>query len=767
MRPFFGTSPAGGSRCCGLALLLVLFVAQAAAEAFLPSPWEDDDEASGTPALARQRHLQGDNVCRRVVAENGDFLEKVQATVSCTCGATNTMSCVSRQSPVCIEEEIGVMVITNNECARQLAMDVTFRNTWSTLDEAVLCTTDYTRRDDGGAIASFCSELTFCGNSEEATICGCTQRYNGAVCRSCTPCDDGAGILFDCSNVQEDALSIACLDLEFFQDWRVRVRGDDTFEDLLDEWLDAAEDLVEDWEGQWADLMPFFRADQICDAVHDYTLPPEGVVPVSDVEVTCDCANAVLNAADEWIFECQSTETCNEDGLCGIVRSTAVLVDLEAATLRACTEFTTPPGYEEACLSIEMCLVNEEHVLCNPAFTYGGKECTVTLCADDTSISIDCRANVPGFVFENCQAFDPFGVLRAIPSIRIAAIPATPAPTFAPTTMPVSSPTVVPTDGPTNEPTDRPTDEPTYVPTNEPTGGPTNEPTDEPTNKPTGGPTNELTDEPTYGPVSGPAPVPTAGPTNEPTNGPTNGTTGGPTDGPTGGPMDGPSSGATDTPTNGPTADPMDGPSGGATATPAKVPTRTPSSASPFAALLSPPTISPQDDASTGVPTGVPMSGSTDAPTGAPASAPSSGSTDAPTGAPADAPTDGSTGVPMDSPSGGPAVTPTAAPSSHSPVVALVSPTISPQDDAPADAATDGSTDGPTTTPSTASPFVAALVSSPSPTISPQQQNGVTPTTGASGAISPADEPSTSRSIAVQRGSPSWLLPVVLSICWL
>jgi hypothetical protein len=450
---------------------------------------------------------------------------------------------------------------------------------------------------------------------------------------------------------------------------------------------------VEDWEGQWADLMPFFRADQICDAVHDYTLPPEGVVPVSDVEVTCDCANAVLNAADEWIFECQSTETCNEDGLCGIVRSTAVLVDLEAATLRACTEFTTPPGYEEACLSIEICLVNEEHVLCNPAFTYGGKECTVTLCAGDTSISIDCRANVPGFVFENCQAFDPLRVLKAIPSIRIATIPATPAPTFAPTTMPVSSPTVVPMDGPTNEPTDRPADEPAYEPTNEPTGGPANEPTDGPSNmpvrRPTTVPTDGPIDEPTAGPssrptsptvmpVSGPAPVPTAGPTDEPTNGPTNGTTGGPTDGPTGGPMDGPSSGAADTPTNGPTADPMDGPSGGPTATPARVPTRTPSSASP--------------------------------------------------------------------------------------VVVLVSPTISPQDDAPTDAATDGSTDGPTTTPSTASPFVAALVSSPSPTTSPQQQNGVTPTTGASGAISPAAD---THFVAVRRGSPSWFLLAVCAMVWL
>mgnify|MGYP000276224891 CR=1 FL=1 len=66
-----------------------------------------------------------------------------------------------------------------------------------------------------------------------------------------------------CGNVVEDAVRIACLDLDFFEDWEVQVREDDNLEDLLDDWKDITQDLVEDWQKAWPNLMPSFWADQL------------------------------------------------------------------------------------------------------------------------------------------------------------------------------------------------------------------------------------------------------------------------------------------------------------------------------------------------------------------------------------------------------------------------------------------------------------------------------------------------------------------------
>lgn len=357
--------------------------------------------------------------------------------VSCTCNAAeNLMECVSTNQ-YCVELEEGAAVIQTmeEECAAELALQLTFGGSsttqttllqqWSQLSQMTTCVQGYTK--DGQPIVDrICYVLDICTSAgdSDSSICGCSVQYNQPTCQDCAPCPNGRGILIDCSNIDPDFVSIACIgSFRFASDWRtIEIRDDRDTADMLeryqDDWQDQTIDYLEGWQDSWGDLLPhtLFRTQQLCDALHDYTAPVTGTSGAVTIEVTCDCQNAVAESDNSYLVTCQSTQLCNESALCGTVKSTALIVDGEATTLQACADYDTV-AYQQACLSVDICDVNGQHVFCNPVFSYGDTECMALLCNQDgTSLSFECGDSAD-VSFPTCQALDPDGLMRFIPVI--------------------------------------------------------------------------------------------------------------------------------------------------------------------------------------------------------------------------------------------------------------------------------------------------------------------------------------------------------------
>jgi hypothetical protein len=352
------------------------------------------------------------------------------AGVGCTCNPqSGKVECTSTSSQFCAEpeEEAVVVAAKEEECATQLSLEMTFGGSgnslqqWSQLTQVTACVQGYT--SNGQSIVDhICYDLDVCNSDGDSSICGCSVQYNQQACQDCVPCPNGRGILVDCSNLDPESVSIACVDsLRFASGWRsVDIRDDKDQAEMLeryrDDWQDEAIDFMGEWQDAWSDLLPhtLFRSDQLCDALHDYTAPVMNGDAI--VEVTCDCQSAVLESENSYVVTCQSTQVCNIDGLCGTIQSTALIVDGEATTLQACADYDNG-SYQQTCLSLDVCDVNGQHVLCNPGFTYGGAECTASLCNQDgTSLTIDCSNNAD-VTFGACQLLEPDGLMRFIPVI--------------------------------------------------------------------------------------------------------------------------------------------------------------------------------------------------------------------------------------------------------------------------------------------------------------------------------------------------------------
>jgi hypothetical protein len=399
--------------------------------------------------------------------------------VGCTCNSQAGLVECTTTRQYCVEpdeEEVQGTISAaalkeeeEKECASELSLQLFFGGgsdsnilqQWSQLSRVTTCLQGYTKNGQP-IVDEICYDMELCyDDDDDASICGCAVQYNQQTCQECVPCPDGRGILVDCTNLDDDFVSIACVSsLRFVSEWRsIDIRDDkdraEMVERYQEDWQDQASDFMEDWQEGWDDLLPrtIFRTQQLCDALHDYT------TPVLDgdnmmIEVSCDCQNAVLNAelGDSYIVNCQSTTPICDGSLCGTVQTEATIVDGEVMTLQSCTDYNND-NYQQACLLVEICNVNEQEVLCNPAFTYGGVACTATLCNDDgTSITVECSNSsiAADITFATCQEINPDGLMRFIPIIASGGgddesnvsdtpVPATVSPT-ATAVLPATSP---------------------------------------------------------------------------------------------------------------------------------------------------------------------------------------------------------------------------------------------------------------------------------------------------------------------------------------
>ena len=373
-------------------------------------------------------YAQGVNVCNIVTST------PTPPGVACTCNqGSGVVECTSTISQYCVEpeEEAVAVAPVDDECASQMSLEMIFDGggsslqQWSKLSRVKTCVDGYTR--NGQPIVNrVCYDMRLCydAGDDDSSICGCSVEYNQQACSDCVACPNGRGIIADCSNIDPDFYSISCVrSLRFASEWKsFDIRDDKDQAEMLerfqDDWQDEAIDFVEEWQDAWGDLLPhtLFRSDQLCDALHDFT------VPVMDgntvVEVTCDCHNAVPDSGTDNTYSvaCQSTQVCNGgSSMCGTVESTATIVDGEGTAFKVCANYNNNK-YQRACLSMELCDINEQHVLCNPSFTYGSVTCSASLCNQlATSISFDCT-NID-VTFATCQPLDADGLMRFIPII--------------------------------------------------------------------------------------------------------------------------------------------------------------------------------------------------------------------------------------------------------------------------------------------------------------------------------------------------------------
>ncbi|KAL3940715.1 MAG: hypothetical protein SGARI_000866, partial [Bacillariaceae sp.] len=342
---------------------------------------------------------------------------------------------------------------------------------WSQLSQVTTCVQGYTVNGQT-IVDNICYDLEICSDGDKSSICGCSAQYNGQACQGCVPCPNGRGIALDCSNIDPDFYSIACVrSLRFASEWRsFDIRDDKDFAEMMEryreDWQDEAIDFWEAWQEAWGDLLPhtLFRNQQLCDALHDFTAPVLNGEGLLEQVVTCDCDNAIAESDTAYLVSCQSTQVCDTNNQCGAIQSTARIVEGEATTLQACADYDRI-DFQRACLTLEICDVNGQHVLCNPIFTYNGIECSASFCnSDATALSFDC-SEAAGVTFPTCQVLEPDGLMRFLPMVTGGGsnvdtpVSATPAPTMA---LPPPESTVMTTPSPTIQGT-------TIVPTPLPT----------------------------------------------------------------------------------------------------------------------------------------------------------------------------------------------------------------------------------------------------------------------------------------------------------
>jgi hypothetical protein len=222
-------------------------------------------------------------------------------------------------------------------------------------------------------------------------FCGCTASYGGQVCGRCEVCPNGRSITVDCSNVNVEAVTKQCQELD------------------TDLHLAAG-------AGQLAGFAPSFSGfcTQLEKAVND--------------TIACDCTNAV---GGTFGVTCKTTEpVCvNDERHCGMVKSTVNVVDGRMDQVVSCGTYTSEPfSGGETCTGIQLCSSSDAATTtaaCGCWATYNGQKCnSCEVCGDDdggNGLTLDCSNVHENAVVEQCQPLNLTTSYEFLPDYPIAA----------------------------------------------------------------------------------------------------------------------------------------------------------------------------------------------------------------------------------------------------------------------------------------------------------------------------------------------------------
>jgi hypothetical protein len=229
-----------------------------------------------------------------------------------------------------------------------------------------------------------CISVDLC-EDESNTFCDCTVTFDDQICDSCSVCQEGRGLAFDCSNANAEAVTKECQPVSFDLD------------------LAGNGDTI-------VGFLPSFQG--LCSELE------EGIGD----RIACDCSNS---GGGTFSITCETLEDSCTDNFCGGVKSQVEVVDSKIKTVTACVDFAAPFDLAQTCTQVQIC-EDDKSEICGCTAIYNGLACnSCEVCEGGNALKLDCSNIREDVVIETCQAVTAASSFEFIPDFQIQA-PAVP-----------------------------------------------------------------------------------------------------------------------------------------------------------------------------------------------------------------------------------------------------------------------------------------------------------------------------------------------------
>lgn len=239
------------------------------------------------------------------------------------------------------------------------------------------CIRDY-QRGSRRLMGETCISVTACEKAEDG-ICECLASYESQVCSSCSICEGGAGISFDCTNVNAEALSEPCRKVDM---------------DL---------DL-----GGGAGILGTFLPEMsgLC----------TGLERSLDNRVNCDCSQA---KGGSYTITCTTDENDQVQEQSVSVLSSVDVVEGNVHSVTACADHPDP--YGKTCTAFQFC-EDDSKRLCSCLATYDGQSCRLCqVCDGGEGVQVDCSNVFEGAAVQECQPVQQSTSFEFVPNFPFIA----------------------------------------------------------------------------------------------------------------------------------------------------------------------------------------------------------------------------------------------------------------------------------------------------------------------------------------------------------
>lgn len=241
---------------------------------------------------------------------------------------------------------------------------------------AAACVKDFER--DGVALGDTCISVDLCEDKSDS-FCDCTVTFDDKICDSCTVCGEGRGLALDCSNVNAEAVTTECQEINF----DLSLNGD-------------GESIV--------GFLPSFQG--LCSKLE------EGI----DGRIACDCSDS---GGGSFSITCETLEHSCTDNVCGGVKSEVKVVGSEIRTVTACVNFSAPLDLAETCTQVQIC-EDDNTKICGCTAIYDGAACnSCEVCEGGNGLKLDCTNIRDEVVVDECQAITAGNSFEFIPDFNI------------------------------------------------------------------------------------------------------------------------------------------------------------------------------------------------------------------------------------------------------------------------------------------------------------------------------------------------------------
>ncbi len=220
------------------------------------------------------------------------------------------------------------------------------------------CIRDY-QRGSRKLMGETCISVTACENPQDG-LCGCIASYESQVCSSCNVCEGGAGLSFDCTNVNAEAVSEPCKKIDMDLD------------------LSGGAGILGNFLPEMAGLCT-------------------GLERALDNRVSCDCSRA---KGGSYTITCKTEEENQQDKSVSVLSSVDV-IEGAVQTVTACTDHPDP--YGKTCTALQFCEDDSERV-CSCLATYDDQSCRMCqVCDGGEGVQVDCSNVFEQASVQECQ----------------------------------------------------------------------------------------------------------------------------------------------------------------------------------------------------------------------------------------------------------------------------------------------------------------------------------------------------------------------------